>query len=195
MNHLGVPDAEAMAEVYAERKQRRVIELARDGEFHAFPDALRFVLALRATGVRLAAASSSKNAGLFLGAIPLDTFVAENGLDHDLVRPGMTLLDFLDTDTSGREFSHGKPDPEIFVTAAEELGLPPRACVVVEDAVAGVAAARAGGMAALGVARADDEQLLAASGADLVVTSLDDVDVEALAQGRLAVSAASGRRP
>jgi beta-phosphoglucomutase-like phosphatase (HAD superfamily) len=192
MEHFGVPNAAAMSEVYAERKQRRVIELARSGEFHAFPDALRFVLAVRTAGIRMAAASSSKNAGLFLGAIRLDTFAAENGLDHDLLRPGLTLLDFLDADISGRDFSHGKPDPEIFTTAAEELELPPRACVVVEDAVSGVAAARAGGMAALAVARADDEDLLRAAAADLVVTSLDDVDVAALAQGRLTVSLASG---
>jgi beta-phosphoglucomutase len=190
MEHFGVPDAAAMAEVFAERKQRRVIELARDGEFHAFPDALRFVLAVRAAGIRIAAASSSKNAGLFLRAIRLDTFAAEDGLDYDFLRPGVTLLDFVDADTSGREFSRGKPHPEIFLTAAAELGLAPQSCFVVEDAVSGVAASRAGGMAALAVARSDDEELLAAAAADLVVTSLEDVDVAALAEGCLTVSAA-----
>ena len=61
------------------------------------------------------------------------------------------------------------------------------------DVVAGLEAARAGGMAALGVARADDAGLLAAAGADLVVTTLDDVDLDLLAEGRLAVrSARSG---
>lgn len=192
IEHFGVPKPQAMAEVYAERKQRRIIELARNGEFHAFGDALRFVLAVRAAGIRVAAASSSKNAGLFLSAIRLDTFAADNGLGYDFLRTGLTLLDFLDADTSGRDFSHGKPHPEIFLAAAEELGLPPQDCFVVEDAVSGVAAARAGGMVALAVARADDEHLLAAAGADLVVTSLDDVDVSALAQRRLTISAASG---
>jgi beta-phosphoglucomutase-like phosphatase (HAD superfamily) len=194
MEHFGVPDAAAMAEVYAGLKQRRVIDLARNGEFHAFADALRFVLAVRSAGIRVAAASSSKNAGLFLGAIRLDTFAAENALDYGFLRPGQTLLDFLDADTSGRDFSRGKPDPEIFLTAAEELELPPQMCFVVEDAVSGVAAARAGGMAALAVARADDEDLLAAAAADLVVTSLDDVDVSALAEGRLR-SRPAGLRP
>jgi beta-phosphoglucomutase-like phosphatase (HAD superfamily) len=56
---------------------------------------------------------------------------------------------------------------------------------VVEDAVSGVEAARAGGMAALAVARGDDAELLIAAGADLVVGTLDDVDLAALAQGRL----------
>ena len=188
MHHFDVPDPDAMAEVYADIKQRRVIELANAGEFHAFDDALRFTLAVHAAGIRVASASSSKNAGLFLGAIRLDTFAADNGLGYDFLRPGLTLLDFIDADVSGREFARGKPDPEIFVTAAEALGLPPEDCFVVEDAVSGVAAARAGNMAALGIARADDEDLLAAADADLVVTSLDDVDVPSLAEGRLTAS-------
>ena len=58
--------------------------------------------------------------------------------------------------------------------------------MVIEDAAAGVQAAKAGGMAAIGIARADDAELLAAAHADIVVTSLDDVDTIALAEGRLA---------
>ena len=61
---------------------------------------------------------------------------------------------------------------------------------MVEDAVSGIQAAKAGGMAALGVARADDAELLTGAGADLVVTTLDDVDVECLSEGRLAGGAA-----
>jgi beta-phosphoglucomutase len=56
---------------------------------------------------------------------------------------------------------------------------------VVEDAANGIQAAKAGNMAALGIARADDEEALAEAGADLVVTSLDQVSVEALSEGRL----------
>ena len=73
----------------------------------------------------------------------------------------------------------------IFLTAAEELGLSPQACFVVEDATSGVQAAKAGGMAAIGVARLGDEQQLADAGADLVVTTLDDVSLPALIEGRL----------
>jgi beta-phosphoglucomutase-like phosphatase (HAD superfamily) len=58
--------------------------------------------------------------------------------------------------------------------------------MVIEDASAGVQAAKAGHMAAIGIARAGDADLLAAAGADLVVTTLDDVDPTALAGGRLA---------
>ena len=56
---------------------------------------------------------------------------------------------------------------------------------MVEDAAAGVQAAKAGRMAALGVARLGDEELLASVGADLVVRSLDEVSRPALAEGRL----------
>jgi beta-phosphoglucomutase len=181
LDHFQVPEAEIRVEAYAKRKQQKVLELIEAGEFTAFPDALRFVLAVRDAAIRLAAASSSKNAGLMLGQIRLDTFADEQGLDYDFIRFDLTLLDLFDVDISGRDFARGKPDPEIFVTAASELGLPPRECFVVEDAVAGVEAAKAGGMAALGVARADDAELLAAAGADLVVPTLDGVDLDRVA--------------
>jgi beta-phosphoglucomutase-like phosphatase (HAD superfamily) len=58
--------------------------------------------------------------------------------------------------------------------------------MVIEDAAAGVEAAKAGEMAAIGIARAHDADLLAAAGADIVVTTLDEVDCSALAHGRLA---------
>ena len=74
----------------------------------------------------------------------------------------------------------------MFLTAAHELGVAPEAAIVIEDAAAGVQAAKAGGMAAIGIARADDADLLAAAGADLVVTSLDQVDMAALSNGQLA---------
>ena len=182
LDYFQVPDAEIRVDAYAERKQQMVLELIEAGKFTAFPDALRLVLALRAVKVRLAAASSSKNAGLMLGRIRLDTFAEDEGLDYDFVRPDLSLLELFDVDISGRDFEHGKPDPEIFLTAATELDLLPRECFVVEDAVAGVQAAKAGGIAALGVARADDVELLIAAEADLVVTTLDDVDLDRLAE-------------
>jgi beta-phosphoglucomutase-like phosphatase (HAD superfamily) len=186
LEYFDVPDAASRVETYAGRKQDLVIDLINAGEFHAYPDALRFVLAVRQAGIPAAAASSSKNAGLFLRQIRLDTFAQEQGLEYDFVHPGLTLLDFFDADISGRDFAQGKPHPEIFLTGAAELGAPPRACFVVEDAVSGVQAAKAGEMAALGLARADDTAELAAANADLVVTTLDDVDLDALREGHLA---------
>jgi len=185
LEYFGVPDAAERAEVYAANKQTMVIKLIEAGEFEAYPDALRFVLAVRDVGIPIAAASSSKNAGLFLRQIRLDTFAAEQGLHYDFLRPGLSLLEFFDVDISGRDFAQGKPHPEIFLTAAAELGVAPELCFVVEDAASGVQAAKAGGMAALGVARAGDEVLLAAADADLVVTSLDEVDIAGLREHQL----------
>jgi beta-phosphoglucomutase len=185
LEYFGVPDAAERAEVYAANKQTMVIKLIEAGEFEAYPDALRFVLAVRDVGIPIAAASSSKNAGLFLRQIRLDTFAAEQGLHYDFLRPGLSLLEFFDVDISGRDFAQGKPHPEIFLTAAAELGVAPELCFVVEDAASGVQAAKAGGMAALGVARAGDEVLLAAADTDLVVASLDEVDIAGLREHQL----------
>jgi beta-phosphoglucomutase len=185
LDYFGVPDAGVRADEYARRKQAMVVRLIEAGDFTAYPDALRFIIAVKDAGIRVAAASSSKNAGLFLRQIRLDTFAEEGGIVSPSVRQGVTLLGYFDGDVSGRDFTHGKPHPEMFLTAAKELGVEPEHAMVIEDASAGVAAAKAGGMAALGIARADDEDLLAAAGADIVVTSLDEVDVAALAGGRL----------
>ena len=79
----------------------------------------------------------------------------------------------------------GKPNPEIFLLAAAELGVAPEHCFVAEDAPAGIKAARAGGMTALGVARLHDAAGLHAEGADVVVTTLDEIAIEQLVTGRL----------
>jgi beta-phosphoglucomutase-like phosphatase (HAD superfamily) len=185
LEYFHVPDVDGHVDEYADRKQTMVIDLIEAGEFHAFPDALRFVLAVKDMSIRVAAASSSKNAKLFLRQIRLDTFAEENGLSYGFVKPGLTLLEIFDADLSGRDFAQGKPHPEIFLASAAELGEAPQRCFVIEDAVSGIQAAKAGDMAGLGIARADDEDALAAADADLVVTSLDDVDLDGLREGAL----------
>ena len=85
--------------------------------------------ALRARGCLLAVGSSSKNAGLILERIGLGTF--------------------FDAVADGAGITRSKPDPEVFLLAARRLGTPPAACAVVEDARAGIQAAKAAGMTAL----------------------------------------------
>jgi beta-phosphoglucomutase len=189
--HVPDDDGRRLAE-YADRKQAMVIQLIEAGDFTAYPDALRFIIAVKDAGIRVAAASSSKNADLFLRQIRLDTFAQDQGIVSASVRPGLTLLEYFDADVSGRDFAHGKPHPEMFLTAAHELGTAPEDSIVMEDAAVGVQAAKAGDMAAIGIARADDAGLLAAAHADIVVTTLDDVDLSALASGRLATKKALG---
>ncbi len=175
---------------YAARKQEMVVRLIEAGDFTAYPDALRFIIAVKDGGIRIAAGSSWKNAKLFLRKIRLDTFAQQQGITSASLRPGLTLLEVFDADVSGRDFAHGKPDPEMFLTAATELGVAPHAAMVIEDAAAGVEAAKAGEMAAIGIARAHDADLLAGAGADIVVTTLDEVDRSALVHGRLATKIA-----
>ena len=96
LEYFKVPDARDRVQTYADRKQALLIRLIDAGEFKAYPDALRFVLAVRAAGIPVAAASSSKNAGRFLGKIRLDTFAESEGLAYDFLRPGESLLGFFE---------------------------------------------------------------------------------------------------
>src|ERR1044072_3768604 len=92
LEHFGVPDPQGRVGAYADLKQEMVVELIKEGKFSAYPDALRFLLAVKDTGVKVAAASSSKNAGLFLRQIRLDEFAAAEGLDYDWGGGGLAPL-------------------------------------------------------------------------------------------------------
>jgi beta-phosphoglucomutase len=192
LQYFHVPDDEDEHRLleYAQRKQQMVVQLIEAGDFTAYPDALRFIIAVKGAGVRVAAASSSKNAGLFLRKIRLDSFAEKHGIASPTLKPGLTLLDYFDADVSGRDLAHGKPHPELFLTAAHELDVAPEQAIVMEDAAAGVEAAKAGAMGAIGIARKDDAELLAGAGADIVVKTLDEVDLDALSDGRLTIAAA-----
>ncbi|HEX6758108.1 MAG TPA: HAD family hydrolase [Propionibacteriaceae bacterium] len=82
LEYFGVPDVDRRSDLYAAVKQRHLVQLIEQGRFRAFPDALRFILAVKNSGIRVAAASSSKNAKLFLERIRLDTFTAEQRPDY-----------------------------------------------------------------------------------------------------------------
>lgn len=86
---------------------------------------------LRDAGFKLAVGSSSKNARFILERVE--------------------LTDAFDAISDGNNITHSKPDPEVFLKAAEYLGEDPKDCVVVEDAYAGIDAAKAGGMTAVGI--------------------------------------------
>ena len=81
---------------------------------------------LRAMGLKLAIGSSSKNTPFILGQIG--------------------LKDYFDAVSDGNNITRSKPDPEVFVKAADMLGIAPERCLVVEDAVSGAQAGHAGGM-------------------------------------------------
>ncbi len=86
---------------------------------------------------------------------------------------------FFDAVVSMEDTQRGKPDPQVFLVAAEKLGVPPGRCVVLEDAVAGVEAAKAGGMKCIAVSFVGHhpEEKLRAARADLIVKTLEQVSV------------------
>ena len=95
------------------------------------PGVLPFLSELRRAGVKIALGSASKNAPLILQKVE--------------------ITDYFDVIIDGNKVSKAKPDPEVFLKAAEELGVNPGDCVVFEDAEAGVEAALNGNMRCIGV--------------------------------------------
>lgn len=80
---------------------------------------------------------------------------------------------------SGEEVVHGKPDPSIFLLAAERLGFAPAECVVIEDALVGIEAARQAGMPVVAVATTNPLDALRAANA--AVPSMAEITPELLA--------------
>lgn len=94
---------------------------------------------LKAMGIKVAIGSSSKNTKKILTQIG--------------------LIDKFDAIADGTDITHSKPDPEVFLCAAKKLGIEPKYCAVVEDAVAGIQAAKAAGMTACAVGDAKGSDL------------------------------------
>jgi beta-phosphoglucomutase len=116
----------------ADRKNRRYVELLQGiGEDDIYPGVVSFLEELRESGLKIGLCSSSRNAKLVL----------EN----------LDLTRFFDAVVTGDEIVKAKPNPEIFLTGASRLGVEPDACVVFEDAPAGIDAALAAGMKCVGV--------------------------------------------
>jgi len=138
----------------ADEKNRHYQELiATMSSADLLPGAVRTLDVVRAAGLRIGLASVSKNAFTVLG------------------RLGIT--DKFDYVVDAATIARGKPDPEIFLKAARELGVAPDDCLGVEDAVAGVASIKAAGMFALGIGHP-----FVLTQADVVITSLNDFNLE-----------------
>lgn len=131
-------------------------------DFPAMDGARDLIDALRDAGFRLAVGSSGP---------PENVAACLRGLQ----RAGA-----FDATVDGSQVARGKPEPEVFLTAAEKLAVPPARCAVVEDAVAGVEAAKRAGMAAVGLTGTTTREALAAQ-ADRVVDSLRDLSPETIA--------------
>lgn len=143
-----------------ERKNARFLEHLRDG-IEVFPSTLAWIRALRACGVRTAVVTASRNGEAVLRAAGLDGLFDLRVDGNDAARLGLA----------------GKPAPDTFLHAARELGVPPARTAVVEDALAGIEAGRAGGFAAvIGVDRTGEAEALRARGATRVVRDLAELE-------------------
>ncbi|MEA2025107.1 MAG: beta-phosphoglucomutase family hydrolase, partial [Chloroflexota bacterium] len=153
------PDEETICGLGNRKNLAFLDRLEADGA-HAFGGAVDLVLALKRDGVAVAVISASRNMAVVLESVGLgDLFDARiDGVVADELK------------------LPGKPDPAVFLEAAHRLAAEPRRTVVIEDAIAGVAAGHAGGFGlVVGVDRTDQAGTLREAGADVVVRDLGEL--------------------
>ena len=160
------PNADdALCAKWGEQKENHYRKSVRDEGTQLLPGVARLLTAFAERGWPQAVGSSAPTGNL-------DLLLSVTGTRH-----------YFGAVVTGDDVSRGKPDPEVFLTAAAKLGATPTRCVVFEDAVAGVEAAKAGGMKCIAVTfvKHHPADKLRAAGADVVVASLDEVTVEQIA--------------
>ena len=152
----GVTKTDSEKEELATRKNTWYVDMInqmRPDEI--LPGAREFVQACRDAGIKTALGSASKNSMTILEKI--------------------NMVNLFDAIIDGNKVSKAKPDPEVFLKGAEALGVDPSACVVFEDAIAGVEAAINGGMKVVGIGSPN-----VLKGANLVVKGLGEMSLEIL---------------
>ncbi len=154
------PPDERIAEM-DDRKEALYREII-SKDFPAMDGARELIRALHAAGFKLAVGSSGPPENV---AVALD---------------GLGLGECFSAAVTGAEVTRGKPDPEVFLKAAEKLGVPPQSCAVVEDAPAGIEGANRARMASVALTGTARRQKLAH--AHLVVDSLDALRPARLAE-------------
>jgi beta-phosphoglucomutase family hydrolase len=153
------PDADTVHGI-GNRKNQILLRRIREDGVEAYAGSVRYVRAVRDAGLHRAVVSSSANAHDVLKAAGIDDLFEAR----------------IDGVVAERDHLHGKPAPDTFLAGARALELPPTACTVYEDALAGVAAGRAGGFGfVVGVDRVGQADGLKAHGADIVVTDLAEL--------------------
>jgi beta-phosphoglucomutase len=126
-------DEEKKAQIAAQKNDWYVDYIHHMDASEILPGAAEYLNIVRSRGVKTALGSASKNAPLILERL--------------------SITPLFDAIVDGNKVSKAKPDPEVFLRAAGELGIPPASCVVFEDAEAGVEATRRAGMGVVGVGK------------------------------------------
>jgi beta-phosphoglucomutase family hydrolase len=153
------PDEQTVAGL-GNRKNEIVLRMIRDDGVEAYDGSVRYVLAAREAGLARAVVSSSNNCREVLAAAGIEDLFEQR----------------IDGVVAEREHLKGKPAPDTFVAGARALGVTPAQAAVFEDALAGVAAGRAGGFAyVVGVDRVGQAEALREHGADVVVSDLTEL--------------------
>ncbi|MCP4250190.1 MAG: HAD family phosphatase [bacterium] len=146
-------DADRVHEL-SERKEALYRDLVR-GRIKEVPGAAALVSACREAGLRLAVGSSG------------------HPINIDLALEELGIADCFEAIVTGHDVNRGKPDPQVFLMAAQRLGVEPAGCAVVEDAPSGIEAALAAGMTAVGLTSHHPRDRLGR--AHLVVDSLSEL--------------------
>ena len=156
-NILGGKITQAEIDAIAREKEVAFRRLA-GRKIKPLPGAIELIKSLKKQGFRMAIASSTtmENIQLITGTLGIDSCFQALVTGHDV--------------------TEGKPSPQVFLLAAQRLGVKPGNCVVIEDAVAGVAAAKKAGMACLAVTNTHPGQRL--KEADLIVDTLEAVTID-----------------
>ena len=148
-------DEEAKLALAAKKNQWYLEYITVMKEDEILPGAKKFIESAKAAGIKVALGSASKNALTILN--------------------GLKLTAYFDAIIDGNKVSKAKPDPEVFLLAAQELEISPEKCVVFEDAKAGVEAAKRAGMRCVGVGISSE-----LSGADIMIPGFENIDLDIL---------------
>ncbi len=184
-DELGLPFTEAQAQ--ATRGVDRMSSLAVVLGEHAgkFSDAEKTALATKKNEVYKELIKQIRPEDALPGSVELVRALAERGVPRAIgsasknaqpVLERMGIAGLFTSIVTGFDFTHGKPAPDVFLVAAGRLGLPPSRCVVFEDAAAGIQAAHAGGMKAVGVG---DPEIV--KGCERFARTLADITVDEIA--------------
>src|SRR4030042_3777701 len=154
-NKLSAEEVDAITKqkqsLYRQRVSQNVIPL---------PGAIKLIKSLNKNGIKTAIASSAVSKNI------------------DVILNGLGIEDSFQAIAFGTEVAEGKPSPQIFQLAAKRLDIKPANCVVIEDAIAGVAAAKRAGMKCVAVT--NSHPVTSLKNADLIVDTLEKVDISVL---------------
>ncbi len=156
------PDRETVCGI-GNKKNAAFLKVLNEQGIEVYETTIQFIRELKRAGIRIGIISSSKNCKFILQSAGIEELF-------------QTRVDGLVT-TELR--LRGKPEPDVFVTAAHNLGTIPGRSVAVEDAISGVQAGRSGGFGlVLGLARKDNEAALIQNGADVAMPDISEIDLE-----------------